>query len=98
VTAPWPEREGLSLSLSDAAVLLTEPESLRELAYFAHGCRATDELAAVLDREATRCVRASDGFAALFRYDLAAEQRERARKLRLLSAALRVVRDMRDEQ
>lgn len=78
-------------SLAESAALLTEPRVLAELGYHGHGCRTRDEIAAVLEREAMHATRASDGYAALERYDLAAERRERARELRRWAAALRVV-------
>jgi|LNFM01.1.fsa_nt_gb hypothetical protein len=79
------------VSLADAARMLTEPRALEALAHHGRECRARDELAGVLEREAVRSVRASDGYAALHRYDLAAAERERARELRAWAAALRVV-------
>lgn len=78
-------------SLAEAARELTEPRVLRELGHFGYDCRTRDELAAVLERAAVHAVRASGGYAAVGRYDLAAERRERARELRRWAAALRVV-------
>jgi hypothetical protein len=78
-------------SLAEAARELTEPRVLRELAHYGYDCRTRDELAAALERVAAHATRASDGYAALARYDLAAERRERARELRRWAAALRVV-------
>ena len=80
-------------SLAEAAQLLTEPRALRELGHFGYDCRTRDELAAVIERAAMHATRASDGYAAQGRYDLAAERRERARELRRWAAALRVVHE-----
>lgn len=78
-------------SLAEAAALLTEPRVLHALALHSLDARTRDEIAARLEREAVRCVRAGDGYNACGRYDLAAGERERARELRRWSAALRVV-------
>ncbi len=78
-------------TLAEAAVLLTEPRVLEELAYHARNFRARDELATALEIAAVRHDRASDGFAERRRYDLAACEREHARLLRRWAAALRVV-------
>ena len=79
------------LSLREAATLLTEPRVLRELGHLGYDCRTRDELVAVLERSAAHATRASEGYAALGRYDMAAERRERARELRRWAAALLVV-------
>lgn len=80
-------------SLAVAALALTDPRALHELAYHAHGLRSRDELAAVLERRAVDAIRAGDGYSAAHRHDLAAGARERARDLRRWAAALRVVHE-----
>ena len=44
-----------------AALTLTDPRVLHELAYHAHGLRSRDELAAVLERRAVDAIRAVTG-------------------------------------
>lgn len=80
-----------SPSLVEAAAILTEPRVLHAIALHSIDARTRDELAARLEREAVRCIRAGDGFTVCGRYDLATGERERARELRCWAAALRVV-------
>lgn len=80
-------------SLAVAALTLTDPRVLHELAYHARGLRSRDELAAVLERRAVDAIRAGDGYSAAHRHDIAAGERERARDLRRWAAALRVVHE-----
>lgn len=78
-------------TLEEAAALLTNPRVLAELAYYGGNLRTRDELAARLEQAAVVHDRASDGFTARERYDLAAGERESARHLRRWAEALRVV-------
>lgn len=64
---------------------------LVELAYHGGNLRTRDELAARLEQVAVTHDRASDGFAARERYDLASGERESAGRLRRWVEALRVV-------
>lgn len=76
-----PPREPLP-TLEQAAALLTDPRVLVELAYHSRDLRTRDELAARLEQAAVVHDRASDGFAARERYDLASGERESAGRLR----------------
>ncbi len=85
---PSTEPRGLDDALLDAIDHVLSIDALEQLGHFAHRLQSTDELVARLEYEAVRCIRASDGYAALHRYDLAAGERERGAKLRGLAGAL----------
>jgi hypothetical protein len=66
-------------------------DSIFDLAHLSRGARCLDELAARLEFEAVRVLRASDGFAERKRFDLAAGERERAALLQRRAAAVRAL-------
>lgn len=55
--------------------------------------QSNEELVAVLEIEATRCLRVADATIAAHRYDLAARERDRAWELRELAAAVRTINE-----
>lgn len=66
-------------------------DSIFDLAHMSRGARCLDELAARLEFEAVRVLRASEGFAERKRYDLAAGERDRAALLRRRAEAVRAL-------
>ncbi len=71
--------------------VLLSLDAIALIAHHGRSSRAADEVSARLEYEAVRCTRAGDGFTQSHRYDLAAAERERARELREISAALRLL-------
>ena len=94
------ERESNGVSaqerpMDDAVVqaleVLLSLDAIALIAHHGRSSRAADEVSARLEYEAVRCTRAGDGFTQSHRYDLAAAERERARELREIAAALRLL-------
>ena len=79
--------DDLAQALDDALSM----EALAELAFHGRGVRCLDELAALLEVESVRALRASDGYAERRRYDLAALERDRAAMYRRRAEAIRVL-------
>lgn len=85
--------DDLAQALDDALSI----DALAELAFHGRGVRCLDELAALLEVESVRALRASDGFAERRRYDLAALERDRAATFRRRAEAVRVLERTRTE-
>lgn len=74
-----------------AIAVVLKPRTLELLGHLARGQRSPDELLIVLDAENGRARAASRGYAAVGRYDLAVGERDRARELSAIGAALRTI-------
>lgn len=78
-------------AICDALDALFESDAIAELAHRSRAARHVSEAAAVLDRDAVVHLRASEGFSERRRYDLAAGEREAARRCRERAAAIRTL-------
>lgn len=84
-------------SICDALDTLLQLDAVAELAHHGRGAHHASEAAAMLEQEAVRSDRASEGFAERKRYDLAAGERDRAARLREIAAAVRTLDAHREE-
>lgn len=85
------EERAMDDAVVQALAVLLSLDAIALIAQHGRSSRAADEVCARLEYEAVRCTRAGDGFTQSHRYDLAAAERERARELRTIAAALRLL-------